>query len=133
MAVEIWAVTNRVIVSQAEAAQSPYFYNSMNADDFESLLNGRSTIRSGDFRLWVAVLLDAVLTLKGERIGSRELAESFIFDAGNVFLELICGVMKIEPSQFRKHLEREILAAQRIAIWQSQARQTIQTHTSSLP
>lgn len=98
----------------------------MNSDDFETILNEQSTIRSGAFRLWVAVLLDAVLTLKGERIGSRELAESFVFDGGNVFLELICGVMNIEPAQFRKHLEQEILATQRIAVWRNQAGQKIQ-------
>jgi len=129
MAVEIRAAINRVIVSQAEAARNPYSCFPMNSNDFETILNAHSTIRSGAFRLWVAVLLDAVLTLKGERIGSRALAESFVFDGGNVFLELICGVMDIEPSQFRKHLEQEILAAQRIAIWQNQARQKIQVQS----
>ncbi|SEM38927.1 hypothetical protein SAMN04489760_11313 [Syntrophus gentianae] len=104
----------------------------MNTDDFETILNEDTTTRSGAFRLWVAVLLDAVLTLKGERVGSRELAKSFIFDAGNVFLDLICGEMNIEPSLFRKHLEQELLASQRIAIWRSQSRQQ-NAQVSSIP
>ncbi|OPY14589.1 hypothetical protein ACJ77P_13470 [Syntrophus buswellii] len=103
----------------------------MKADDFETIFNADPSTRSGAFRLWVAVMLDAVLTLKGERPGSRELAESFIFDRGNVFLELICGVMNIEPSQFRKHLKQEILASKRIAIWRSQTEQKLQVQSLS--
>jgi len=98
----------------------------MKSEDIESMLNAQSSTRSGSFRLWVAVLLDAVLTLKGERVGSRELAETFIFDTGNVFLELTCGMMNLEPTEFRKRLEREILGLQRIEIWQSRERQRLQ-------
>jgi len=103
----------------------------MKTDDFETIFNADPSNRSGAFRLWVAVLLDAVLTLKGERPGSRELAESFIFDRRNVFLELICGVMNIEPSQFRKHLQQEMLASKRIAIWRSQTEQKLKIQSLS--
>lgn len=94
----------------------------MKTDDIESILNENSSTDSGAFRLWAAVLLDAVLTLKGERFGSRELAESFIFDTGNVFFELTCVLMNIEPSLFRERMNREILSAHRIEAWRNRAR-----------
>jgi len=108
------------------SGSDPYLILAMKSEDIESMLNAQSSTRSGSFRLWVAVLLDAVLTLKGERVGSRELAETFIFDTGNVFLELTCGMMNLEPTEFRKRLEREILGLQRIEIWQSRERQRLQ-------
>ncbi len=64
--------------------------------------------RSGAFRLWVTVLWNCVKVLKGEKMGSREMAESFIFDSENVFFDLICGQMGVDPDQFRKRVRSRL-------------------------
>lgn len=65
--------------------------------------------RSGVYRLWLAVLIDAVITLRDGHSGTGP-ARSFIFDT-NPFFDYVADELGYEPEALRERVARSMKTA----------------------
>lgn len=80
--------------------------------DIDAIIDDIPAAHSGVYRLWLAVALHAIQSLKtGENIGS---ARTFLFDPDNPFLDAVCDGLQIEPESLRERVAKMGLNEQTI-------------------
>jgi hypothetical protein len=76
----------------------------MQTDD---LFQAKSSFRTGELNLWLAVTIDAFLILK-DGFGNKDTARDWIEDPYNVFFEAVCEEIGFAPDAFGERI-REAL------------------------
>ncbi|MCX5827668.1 MAG: hypothetical protein NTV58_06670 [Deltaproteobacteria bacterium] len=74
--------------------------------DLDALLDGESSLRSGIFRLWLAVFLSAFFALKDGRDYAPG-ARDFLF-GDNPFFDFVADEMGYEPGGLRERIRKAL-------------------------
>jgi len=66
------------------------------------------TNTGGVYRLWLAVMTDAVEIIKNPRF-SHSSAEQFLFDESNQFFNFVAHVLEYEPESLREQIRKTVI------------------------
>jgi hypothetical protein len=89
----------------------------------DNLLDSEPAFRSGEDALWLAVTIDAFLTLR-DGGGYQEMARGWIEDLGNIFFEAVSDRLGYAPDGLRERIREAVKRSgeDRRASWQDRIR-----------
>lgn len=90
------------------------------------------SLSSGELRLWLAVMLDAFISLR-DQWGSEDLARQWIEDPENPFFEALADHLGYTPEAFRRRIRKALQRAAKVErqTWRDRIRERMKEEAIS--